>query len=156
MNRISQNRNKYKIDIPRANGFYDTSEYAQSVVAAVKYIQNNTKKDEKIFVGNLRHDRLVHNDMIFYFLAERLSATKYYQFEPGFTTTRRIQQEIIKDLIRNNVQYIVLWNASENLYEPNESSISSGIKDLDNFIQENYSIEENFGYHLIAKRKSRL
>lgn len=151
MNRISQNRNKYKIDIPRARGFYDTSEYARSVVAAVKYIQNNTKKDDKIFVGNLRHDRITNNDVMFYFLSERFSATKYCHFEPGFTTTRKIQQEIIKDLIRNNVQYIVLWTASEYVSEPNESSISSGIKDLDNFIREHYKIEIVFGNYIILK-----
>lgn len=152
MNRIAQDRNKYKIDIPRANGFYDTSEYAQSVIAAVKYIQNNTKKDEKIFVGNFRHDRLTNNDVLFYFLAERFSATKYCHFEPGFTTTRIIQQKIIKDLIRNNVRYVVLWTASEHVSEPNESAISSGIKDLDNYISEHYKIEKDFGNYIILKQ----
>lgn len=140
--------------VPRAEGIYDFSEYAQSQMEAIRYIRERTGMNEKIFVGNLRHDRLVNNDVMFYFLAERQSATRYFVFEPGFTNTRRIQQEIIGDLYREKPRYVVLWTASEEINEPNESSKASGVKDLDEFIQKNYEIERVFTGYIILKRFS--
>lgn len=150
---ISRQGDKIRLTIPRAYGFYDHSDLAQSQIAAIKYIQDKTNKNDKIFVGNLRYDRGVNNDVMFYFLSERDSATKYYQFEPGVITTRKVQQQIINDLIRENVVYIVLWTAAVGINEPNDSSKSSGIKDLDNFIHKYYKLEKRFDYYLILSRK---
>ncbi len=150
---ISQQGDKIKLDVPRAAGLYDHSELAQSQIAAIKYIRERTKENDKIFVGNLRHDKVVNNDVMFYFLSQRDSATKYYQFEPGITTTRKIQEQIINDLIKENVGYIVLWSAAEGINEPNESNKSSGISDLDNFIRENYKSQKVFGQYAVLKRR---
>lgn len=141
------------LSINRAYGFYDDSVLARSLALAISYIQDNTGKEEKIFVGNLRHDKVVNSDVMFYFLSERNSATKYYELHPGLTNTQKIQKEIISDLIKANVRYIVLWSGSKlKVDEPNESGKSSGVIDLDNFIQENYKIEKTFGSYVILKR----
>jgi hypothetical protein len=143
------------LNIDRGYGFYDNSEHAQSQVRAIKYIQDKTEKKEKIFVGNLRHDKVVNSDVIFYFFSARDSATKYYELHPGLTNTQKIQKEIINDLSRKGVRYIVLWSGSESakcIIEPNESSKSSGVRELDTFIKENYKIEKIFGPYLILKR----
>lgn len=142
------------LNINRAYGFYDDSELAQSQALAIQYIQGKTDKHEKIFVGNLRHDRVVNSDVMFYFLSERHSATKYYELHPGLINTQRVQKEIINDLIKANVRYIILWSdpRNVNINEPNESSKSSGVTTLDNFIQKNYKIEKIFGSYTILSR----
>lgn len=138
--RFLQKNNSLKIELPRAKGFYDNSpELARIQLRAIQYIQKNTASEEKIFVGNIRHDKLVNNDILFYFLSERNSATKYYELNPGLTNTYPIQKRIINDLINNNVRYIVLCDFFLNrLNEPNESNKSSGINLLDRFIRNNY------------------
>lgn len=141
-----------RLDISRARGFYDDSNLAQSLALAVRYIQGNTDRNEKIFVGNSRHDRLVNSDVMFYFLSERNSATKYYELHPGLTNTEKIQKEIIDDLVKTNVRYIILWSGRENVSEPNESSKSSGVLDLDNFIRKNYRIKKVIGSYIILSR----
>lgn len=138
-----------RLDITRAQGFYDDSSDAQSLALAVRYIQGNTDRNEKIFIGNSRHDRLVNSDVMFYFLSERNSATKYYELHPGLTNTERIQKEIINDLVKANVRYIILWSGRENVNEPNESSKSSGVLDLDNFIKKNYRTRKVIGSYVI-------
>lgn len=140
------------LDISRADGFYDDSERTRSLVLAIKYIQNKTERDEEIFIGNSKHDRVVWSDVLFYFLSERHSATKYYELHPGLTTTQEIQKEIINDLNKAGVRYIVLWAGSEDVNEPNQSSKSSGVFLLDNFIQKNYRIEKTFGSYIIMRR----
>lgn len=138
------------ININRAQGFYDDLGLVKSLTLAIQYIQNNTGQDEKIFVGNLRHDKVVNSDVMFYFLSQRHSAAKYYELHPGLTNTPKIQKEIISDLIKAKVRYIVLWSGSKlKEDEPNESGKSSGIVDLDNFIQKNYKTEKDFGAYLI-------
>lgn len=140
-----------KLDIVRLRGFYDDSELAKSQVAAIKYIQNNTSPDEKIFVGNERHDKVVNSDVVFYFLSARYSATKYCELNNG-TTKKAIQNKIIADIKKNKIKYIILCSVFSNSLESYENVHSSGIKELDNFIQKNYKIEKVFGPYVILKR----
>jgi len=143
------------LNIDRGRGFYGDSQRVESLTAAIRYIQDNTKNDEKIFVGNLMHDKTVNSDVMFYFLSERNSATKYYELHPGLTNTRRIQKEIIGDLIKADVRYIILSSEASHINDiddSNESGKSSGVKDLDNFIQNKYKVEKTFGAYLILKR----
>ncbi|MCK9603514.1 MAG: hypothetical protein M0R66_04065, partial [Candidatus Omnitrophica bacterium] len=148
---LSADKIKSKLDIARAEGFYDDSELAQSQASAIRYIQANTGKSDKIFVGNLRHDRVVNSDVMFYFLAERNSATKYYELHPGLTNTEKIQKEITGELTKSGVRYIILWSGSEDISEPNESNKSSGITELDDYIRKNYKTDKIFGAYLILK-----
>jgi len=90
---------------------------------------------------------------MFYFLSERDSATKYHELHTGLATTHRIQQEVIHDLEREKVNYVVLWNDPENNIEPNKSKESSGVKDLDDFIQSHYETVTNFGPYTILKKE---
>lgn len=116
------------------------------------FINKNTNPDEFIFIGDARHDQLIGNDMLLYFLSDRQSATKYYELHPGLVTTYKIQQEIISDLIHKNVSFIVLNNSQQQL-EPNMSSVSSGVFDLDNFIRTNYDNFQNINDYSFWKKK---
>lgn len=138
--------------IDRARGIYGDSWWVENLQKTVKFIQKNVPEGERIFVGNPRHDKIFSNDAMFYFLAERHSATRYHDLEPGVATTRSVQKEIINDLERYKVTYIVLWNGTEYVTEPNKGSISSGVTDLDDFIRSNYKAVENFGNYTIYSR----
>ncbi len=117
---------------------------------ALMYIQNSVPEGSKIFVGNTRHDRIYINDIMFYFLTNRHSATKYYELHPGLATTGAIQKEIIKDIEVAKVEFIVL--RSENITEANESGKSSGVRLLDEYIRDKYTPTKHFGDYVVWRR----
>ena len=138
--------------LSRSRGCYDYSDFAMSQQQAIKYIQEHVATHEKIFVGNFRHDRIIFNDIMFYFLSERDSATMYHELHPGLVTTAEVQRHIIDEINNNHVRYIVLWAGNEGLWEPNESSRSSGEVALDEFIRQNYRHIQTLGPYAILYR----
>jgi hypothetical protein len=117
---------------------------------AVKFINTFSEESEKIFVGNQRHDLIFVNDIGFYFLSNRPSVTKYSELYPGVATTLEVQKEITKEIAAERIKWVVLVDSPLS-YEPNNSSKSSGIKYLDNYIQANYHLVEEFGNYKILK-----
>jgi hypothetical protein len=99
----------------------------------------------KPFVGLNRHDKILWNDVLLYFLSERPSAIKWHEFDPGVQTTIEIQTKIVGELQSRQPRYIVLSSESEGVEEPNESSRSSGVTILDQFIHANYHAVAAFG-----------
>jgi hypothetical protein len=142
----------YKIALRPARGIYDWHESTGYQLEAVRYIQEHTRPDEKIFVGNLRHDRIWVNDILFYFLSERQSATMYHELHAGLVTTPQVQKKIIEEIEKNKVRYVVLWGGHQK-QEPNESSMSSGVRDLDEFIRRNYIPVQSFGHYQVLLRR---
>ena len=107
--------------IDRAGCIYLSKEQEQ----AVEFIKLHTQVGESIFVGNRRHDLISINDVGFYFLSNRLSATKYHDLFPGVATTRPVQEEIVNDIKLKSLDWIVLVNFESR--EPNASAVSSGV-----------------------------
>ena len=122
--------------------------------AAVSFIQTNTSRDDALFVGNSRHDLILVNDVLFYFLAERRPATKFYEFDPGVTTEAPIQAAIIDDIRKACVPYVVIVRLSryEAVREPNKSAESSGETALDEFLRNDFRLVARFGGYEIRKR----
>ncbi|MBN1613128.1 MAG: glycosyltransferase family 39 protein [Deltaproteobacteria bacterium] len=114
-------------------------------LAAIHYIQQRTRENEYIYVGLNRHDKIIMNDIVIYFASKRLSATKWHQFDPGIQTTKEIQSEIISDLRLRTPRYVVLNSEWDELKEPNESALSSGVMLLDDFLKANYRLVASFG-----------
>lgn len=126
------------------------------ILEAVNFIKNNTSANEKIFVCNTRHDKVFVTDMMFYFLSERNSATKYFDLHPGLATTLEIQRKIIDELEQFNVRYIIMWDKDSNIIEPNESSKSSNVVELDKFIATNYKrVKEYPPYIILSLTKNK-
>jgi hypothetical protein len=67
-------------------------------------------KKQTIFVGNTQHEQVFDNNVIFYYLAEHASATKYIDLHPGVATTAAVQNQIINDIAKHDTNYLVLWN----------------------------------------------
>jgi len=147
-------RKLISLDIPRAAGIRLSRDKAEPLAEAVNYVRSVTGPDETIFVGNPRHDRVLASDVMFYFLAARDSATKYYNLHPGLATTEAVQEHIVDDLRAHAVTHIVIVDRWEH-YEPlNRANESSGITLLDDFIESNYAEIDAFGPYRILRIKS--
>lgn len=136
-------------ELPRARGFY-SDPYFLHREKTIHYLQQQVMPDEKIYVGLTHHDRLIGNDVFFYFLCKRWPATRYHQLHPGIATQEKIQQEIIQDLEKNRTRYIVLWH----LYPaPLLALQKEGSFRLDVFIRTHYQRIMTFGPYSVLKLK---
>jgi hypothetical protein len=130
--------------IHRASCVYLSSNQQQ----AVRYVQTHTQENQPIYVGNQRHDIVFINDVGFYFLSARASATRYSELHPGVATTLPVQKQIAAEIDRKNVDTLVLVDIP-NSGEPNASSVSSGIHYLDDYIRSRYFVAATFGEYQI-------
>jgi hypothetical protein len=122
--------------------------------AAVRYIQRALPEDGLLFVGVSRHDRIFVNDALFYFLAQRKSATRYNELHPGVATTQVVQEEIVADLERMQVPLVVIDSMFEDVIEPNGSGKSSGVQILDIYLARAYQPGATFGrnYRVLTRK----
>lgn len=112
---------------------------------AIHYIRQRTDPGEFIFSGLGRHDKAYANDILFYFLAGRRSATKWHHVDPGLQTTSPIQREIVAELTRKRPRFIVLDSEWDEVEEPNASARSSGVTILDDYIRSRFTPVAIFG-----------
>jgi hypothetical protein len=141
------------LGLARATGITIPAGSSDGMVDAVRYIQQRVPENQFIYVGTARHDRIFFNNAMFYFLSARDSATRYSELHPGVATTARVQSEIIEDLQRHAVTYVVLQGGiAADGGEPNRSSESSGVVVLDDFIHTRYEQVATFGNYMILRR----
>ena len=120
---------------------------------AIEFIRAHTEPWEKIYVGNVSHRKVFVSDVLFYFLAERDSATMYHELHPGQITTNAVQQDVVNSLQRWNTRYVVLLDKWENVEEPNGSSKISSAVMLDKYLSDHYSEVAKFGNYSIQRRE---
>jgi len=118
----------------------------------IAFVRANTTPNEPIFSGVQDTSRLVINDAMLYFLADRPSATRWIEMEPGLTNTERGQKEVVGDLDRQRVRVLVLWKMLSN--EPNATSRSNGVHLLDDYVRANYVEAGQFGDYVVMLRSS--
>jgi hypothetical protein len=122
-------------------------------VRAIQAVRSMVPPAAPLFVGSTRHDRVRSNDALFYFLAERRCSTYYHNLLPGLVTTERVQREMIAELAHASTPVLVLRSAEGFVVEPNESSVSSGVTLLDDYIRASYRLETTIGRYQIWTRK---
>jgi len=122
-------------------------------VETAAYLVSEVPPQSPIFVGAERHDRLVVSDAMLYFLAGRKSGTVYAELHPGLTTTRPVQQAMVRDLEHSGVERVVL-KAGGFWEEPNASRFSSGVTLLDDFLRATFVAERRFGPYTVYRRRS--
>jgi hypothetical protein len=117
------------------------------------YLQKHAVPGERIFIGLDRHDRIVQNDLVTYFTTGHLPATRWSHFDPDLQTRADIQSQMVEELDRQSVRYVVLESEFEGLIEKsNDSSKSSGVKILDDYIRTNYHPVRDFGLSAVWLR----
>jgi hypothetical protein len=122
--------------------------------AAVQFVVANVPKDERLFAGTTRHDKIFVNDNLIYFAAQRLPATHWHHYDPGLQTRADIQNDMVAELERQSVRYLVLTSEWDNVMEANASALSSGVTILDDYIRLHYERIEQYGpISVLARRK---
>ncbi|HEY2122655.1 MAG TPA: hypothetical protein VGH07_03595 [Chthoniobacterales bacterium] len=121
-------------------------------IRTIEFIESHTKPDQYLFVGLPKHDRIFANDNLIYFATQRLPATKWSHLDPNLQNTYDIQTQMVNEFERNVPPYIVLDSEFKSMNEPNDSSRSSGVTLLDDYIHSKYQHVESFGDFSIWQR----
>jgi hypothetical protein len=121
-------------------------------IRTVEYIDNHTTPDQTLFVGLPQHQVISINDNLVYFASQRLPATRWSDFNPDLQNRYDIQVEMVKELVASAPPYIVEDSEFALLNEPNDSSKSSGVTLLDDFINNNYHSVQVYGDMAIWQR----
>lgn len=116
----------------------------QGQVTAAAFVRARSCADERVFVAATRHDLFVVNNVALYFAMDRLPGTHWHSFDPGLQTRADIQGAMVRDLRRSDVRWIVRDASKDDIWEPNASSISSGVRVLDRWIAGNYHLVGQF------------
>lgn len=133
---------------------YLPKEESEDVSNTLKFIKENTKASDRIYIGNMMHWKDdFGGSTIIYFLADRLPSTKFYELLPGLITDREVQIEIRDSLKMKDVKLIVLQDVEtgglKRLGAPEDHFI------LDDFIQRNYKVIARFGKYNIYNKISK-
>jgi len=116
---------------------YQTPRWLNTVYKTVDYIKNNTSVDEKILV--------IPFDAIYYFLSEKDSGTRQLIFFEHKNITEEQEQDIIKEIEKNNVNLIVFSNRVFNTQPGMGIFGKTYCKDLGSYIFENFKVVAIFG-----------
>jgi hypothetical protein len=138
------------LNVPRAAGVRVDRDMAY-YVDLVDYIRTRTVDGEAIYSGAVDHSRVLINDCMLYFLADRPPADRFTEMEPGLSNTRSSQREIVESLKEKSVRVVVLFAIGNT--EPNLSAASNGVRDLDEFLAERYRPTRTFGPYTVLEPK---
>jgi hypothetical protein len=106
------------------------------MLTIARFVDAYSRPDERILVGLTRHDRIFTNPITLYFLADRLPATHWHEFDPGVQTREDIQARMVEELASGRTRIVVRDSAFAE--EPNRSRESSGVRLLDDYLAEHF------------------
>jgi len=119
---------------------------------AIRYLREKTSTRDAIFVANPDHSRIFYNDLRPYWLADRPIGVRTFQLEARTATEANVQQEIISDLKRNDVNWILIDYAPELGDSTFLAQNYAGAKLLDQYIASQYREEARFGPYAVLCR----
>jgi hypothetical protein len=122
-------------------------------IRAIEYISSHTLPGQSLYSGLRKHDRIVANDNLIYFATQRLPATRWSHFDPDLQNRYEIQMQMVHELQQSAPPYIALDSEFDLVREPNDSSTSSGVTLLDDYIQKEYQMSEAFGTMTVLRRR---
>jgi hypothetical protein len=122
-------------------------------IQTIEFIDSHTSPGQLLYVGLAKHDRIFVNDNLIYFASQRLPVTHWSHFDPGLQNSYDIQAEMVHELQVNSPPYVVLDSEFDQVQEPNDSSRSSGVTLLDEYVSKAYQRTKDFGHMSIWQRK---
>ena len=123
-----------------------------SRLRAIRFVINNTTPDQPIIVLNGTNDKTVANDASLYFLAGRLPATKWGEFDPGLQSSEEIQSKMVGELEAIKPPLVIQDSEWDDVNEPNGSARHSGVTLLDDYIHQHYKQVAEFEPYVILQR----
>ena len=117
------------------------------------FIAKRTRPGDPLFVGQLDHRWTYISETDLYFLANRVGATRYTQFDPNVTNREDVQREMISQLEQVRPRVVVLATSYGGpTEEPNESR-NEGSGALDKYLHRRYrTVRTVEGYALLVRK----
>jgi len=134
--------------VPRARGFFLDSQAAHDQQAALAQIRALVPTSEAIFVALAESEALGINDILFYFLAERASATRFHELHPGLINQESVQEEIINALEARRVTYIVRHTLGDVASSPLAATAT-----LDQYLRDQFRPIAHHGRYEVWQRR---
>ncbi len=122
-------------------------------VLAVRHVTARTNPSDHVYVGLTDHSRILANDVRVYWLLGRLPGVRKFVADPGVTTEPAIQQEMIGDLERNRVAWLVLTDYTKLGLETTINE-QPGSRLLDEYIRTHYQTVAQYGLYSVLQRTS--
>ena len=97
-----------ELALPKVSGLQVSPAKKDTLRELVALVNANVPRGKKMFIGLHRHDTTVIGDGKLYFILDRLNATRHDQLHPGIVDTEPRQLEMIRDLQRYDVTFILL------------------------------------------------
>lgn len=124
------------------------AEFGNSYNELLEFLYFNCK-DDYIYSGSLRHNQIIINDVMLYYLSGKKPAVAYHELHPRQASEETEQKEIILSL--KNINWVVLY--SPNYNDKNENLTDSNVFLLDDFLRENYTLRRTFADYYVFERK---
>jgi hypothetical protein len=121
-------------------------------IQTIEFIDSHTRPDQTLFVGVMNHDTIFANDNLMYFASHRLPATRWSYFDPDLQSRYDIQAQIVQELEISIPPYVVMDSEFDSTHEPNDSSRSSGVEFLDEYLHKKYQYTQTFGWMSVWQR----
>lgn len=143
------------LTLPKVSGLRVSPGMRDTLNWLVSFIDSHVPPGKRIFVGLHRHDTVVIGDGKTYFIVDRLNATRHDQLHPGIVDRAKTQRDMIRDLQRNHVDYLVIRHVFDDKALDKLRKIwsktlpESGATELDSFIREHYRKLESSGQYEI-------
>lgn len=131
-------------------GIVATEGESDRVDEAAAYVRTHTEANDEIFVMSNHNDVLLGNNVGFYPLVERPSASGYPELYPGVTTTEEAQRAIVAALESSRAPFVIRWPVQ--CSEPNDACRTVGSHLLDEYVGAHYSQVADFGVMTIEAR----
>ncbi|MBJ7328868.1 MAG: hypothetical protein JHC95_03160 [Solirubrobacteraceae bacterium] len=143
------------IDAPVADGVQAGDEHARGLNDTLRFLRERTREGEPIYVATRRSDLVTAGHPLLYVLAGRPNPTAYDIQAPGVVTSAPVQREIVGDLRRRKVRYVVRYDDPITAApEPNRAGESSGVTIFDEALAEDYREVRRFGPFVILERRT--
>lgn len=121
---------------------------------ALRYLRARAGNADPIFVGVQDHSRIFSNDLRMYWLANRPIGVRTFQLETRIASEASVQKEIISDLEKNEVKWVLIdhapWPGDYTFVQRNYL----GSKLLDEYIADHFREEARFGPYAVLTRIS--
>jgi hypothetical protein len=121
-------------------------------IKALRYVYKRTTPNDSVYIGLTDHSRTHKNHVRSYWLLDRKIGVRFPELNPGITTEPDVQKAMIRDLVNNNVRWIVLWRGNKGDVDFVRRNYV-GAKDLDKYITSKFKRVRRFKRFLVYKRK---
>ncbi len=125
-------------------------------IRATEFVRRRTTPSTRIFVGVKDHSSPFTNDVLAYWLAERLPAITYINLDSAITSEERVQLDIVNQLQKAQTEWAILYDFNGALIKPRFDQDTPGFKELDDFLSAQFQETARFGRYSVVRRSQPL